>query len=66
MFLTVRQGEYLYTMNRFFRDNDQLPPVDVLAKLMGVSPNAAHEALERLERVGAIEKNSCGKWMFKR
>lgn len=64
--LTERQKEYLDFMRAFFAENDQLPPIQVLAEAMGVTNNAANDALTRLIRAGAIERNSVGKWMFAR
>ena len=64
--MTPKQKEYLTAMNEFYYYNHQLPPVDRLAEIMGVHPNAAHEALKRLERAGEIKRNSCNKWMFAR
>ena len=64
--VTPRQQEYLSEMRRFYNENDMLPPVDRLAKIMSVHPNAAQEALKRLELAGVIQKNSVNKWMFAR
>ena len=64
--LTERQKEYIEFMKIFFNENDQLPPIQVLAKGMGVTNNAASDALTRLIRAGEIQRNSVGKWMFAR
>ena len=64
MKLTPRQREYVVFMRQFLNENDQLPPVAVLAKAMGVTGNAADEALKRIERAGYIKRNSVGKYMF--
>ena len=63
---TKRQDEYLKAMKLFYDKNDQLPPVSKLADIMGVHPNAAAEAIKRLESVGAIERNEVNKWRFRR
>jgi Mn-dependent DtxR family transcriptional regulator len=64
--LTDRQKEYLKFMRDFFDKNDQLPPIKILADGMGVTNNAASDALTRLIRAGEIQRNSLGKWMFAR
>ena len=63
---TKRQKAYLSAMREFFMENDQLPPVNSLAEIMGVHPNAAQEALDRLARAGQIERNAVNKWRFAR
>ena len=64
--MTERQMQYLEFMREFFNENDQLPPIQVLADGMGVTHNAANDALTRLIRAGEIQRNSVGKWMFAR
>ena len=64
--LTDRQKQYLAYMQKFFSENDQLPPIQALADAMGVTHNAANDAITRLIRAGEIQRNSVGKWMFKR
>ena len=64
--MTKRQEEYLSAMRHFYNNNDQLPPVSKLAELMGVHPNAAAEAIKRLETSGVIERNAVNKWRFTR
>lgn len=66
MGISERQAEYLSFMRDFFAENDQLPPVSVLAAGLGVTHNAANDALTRLMRAGVIQKNSVGKWMLSR
>ena len=66
MKLTSRQSEYLEYMHLYFTDNDQLPSVSALASGMGVTENAAHEAIKRLSGSGYIERNEAGKWRFTR
>jgi len=63
---TKRQAEYLSAMKLFYDNNDQLPPVSKLADIMDVHPNAAAEAIKRLESSGVIERNEVNKWRFKR
>ena len=59
--------EVLAFMRQFFADNDQLPPMAVIARAFGwVSVQSAHEHLHKLARFGHIEKNAVGKWRFAR
>jgi DNA-binding transcriptional regulator YhcF (GntR family) len=62
--LTNRQLHYRTVMEKFFKENDQLPPMAMLAELAGTSSNAAYEMLHKLEQRGVIERNTVGK--FKR
>jgi DNA-binding transcriptional regulator YhcF (GntR family) len=64
--MTPRLSEYHKFLRAFFEDNDQFPPVYLLAEAMGVNPNAAHCALLRLEAQNIIQRNSIGKWMWYR
>ena len=65
--MTARENEVLDFAQKFFRENDQLPPEASIAKQFGwSSANSAHEILMRLERRGAIERNAVGKWRFSR
>ena len=66
MKITKTQQKYLIAIIEFFAENDQSPPVDALADMVGVHPNSAHQALRRLELAGAIERNSVGKYRFTR
>ena len=59
--------EVLAFMRQFFADNDQLPPMAVIARAFGwVSDAAAQHHMELLARFGHIEKNAVGKWRFAR
>jgi Mn-dependent DtxR family transcriptional regulator len=60
--MTKKQIRYVKAMGRFFADNDQFPPMQVLADMMFVSSNAAQEMTARLERMGVIERNSVNKY----
>lgn len=59
--------EVLAFMRQFFADNDQLPPLSVIARAFGWScVGAAQYHTELLARFGYIEKNAVGKWRFAR
>ena len=62
--ITKRQKEYLTFMYAFFKKNDQLPPMSLLAEKMGVAQNAAQEMMLRLEYDGHIKRNAVGKWKW--
>lgn len=64
--LTDKQCELMNYLWGFFIDNDQLPPVHVIARHFGwSSPNAAHEKLQGLSEIhGFLEKNTVNKWKF--
>lgn len=64
--LTKRQQEYFDYMVSFFKENDQFPPVAVMAEGMGVTNKAVEEAQQRLARAGVIERNVVGKWRLAR
>jgi Mn-dependent DtxR family transcriptional regulator len=62
--LTNRQLHYRAVMEEFFEENDQFPPMAMLADLVGTSNNAAYAMIHKLEQRGVIERNTVGK--FKR
>tara|TARA_R110002096_G_scaffold352476_3_gene545463 strand:+ start:478 stop:681 length:204 start_codon:yes stop_codon:yes gene_type:complete len=59
---TSVQKRYKEAMRKFFIENDQMPPVSVLAEIMERNPTAAAQAQSRLEAQGIIERNSVGKY----
>lgn len=65
--LTPRQAEILQFLQEFHAAEDQLPTYHLIADRFDfASLNAASEHMKALERKGAIEKNQCGNWRFKR
>jgi Mn-dependent DtxR family transcriptional regulator len=64
--LTARQKEYLECIRKFFAENDQLPPILVLARAMGVTNTSAQGVVERLVDAGELQYNSVGRVMFAR
>lgn len=62
-----RQLEVLTFMKSFFKDNDQPPPMSVIARQFGFrSPNAAQYHIDWLLRHGYLERNSLGNLKFSR
>ncbi|MEJ5125833.1 hypothetical protein WH367_07215 [Comamonas sp. MYb21] len=65
--IPARQLEVLTFMQAFFKDNDQTPPMAVIAQHFGFrSPNAAQYHVEWLLRHGYLERNSLGNLKFSR
>ncbi|WP_312463527.1 hypothetical protein [Comamonas sp.] len=65
--IPARQLEVLTFMRGFFKDNDQTPPMAVIAQHFGFrSPNAAQYHVEWLLRHGYLERNSVGNLRFAR
>ena len=64
---TPRNQDVLAFMREFFAENDQLPPVERIAKHFGwASLQSAHCHLEALQKHGLIERNAVGKFRFAR
>ena len=64
---TPRNQDVLAFMREFFVENDQLPPVERIAKHFGwASMQSAHCHLEALQKHGLIERNAVGKFRFAR
>jgi SOS-response transcriptional repressor LexA len=62
-----RSLEVLEYLQRFFAENDQLPPIARIAAEFGWgSAQSAHEHMHKLARWGYIEPNAVGKWRFVR
>ncbi len=62
-----RQLEVLTFMQSFFKDNDQTPPMAVIAEHFGFrSPNAAQYHIDWLLRHGYLERNSLRNLKFSR
>ncbi|WP_313331347.1 hypothetical protein [Comamonas sp.] len=62
-----RQLEVLTFMQSFFKDNDQTPPMAVIAQHFGFrSPNAAQYHIDWLLRHGYLQRNSLGNLKFSR
>lgn len=64
--LTPPQREILEFMREFFLENDQTPPVSIVAQRFGLTVNGAHWHLAEMGRKGALEKNAAGRWRFAR
>ncbi len=63
--LTPRQAQVLAYLRIFFATNHCLPPCAQIAHDFGWrSNNAANEALQQLERHGALERNELGGYKF--
>lgn len=62
MKLTPLQQEYVDFMSGYFLENDQFPPMLVLADYFDVYPNAVQCNLECLMKKGVVTKNKAGKW----
>jgi DNA-binding transcriptional regulator YhcF (GntR family) len=62
--MTPRLQRYVFAIDKYFRENDQLPSCMHLAEMVGVTNNAAAEAYWRLEREGVVSRNAANK--FKR
>lgn len=62
-----RQLEVLTFMQAFFKDNDQPPPMSVIARQFGFrSPSAAQYHIDWLLHHGYLERNSLGNLKFSR
>ena len=64
--LTPPQRAILEFMREFFLENDQTPPVSIVAQRFGLTVNGAHWHLAEMGRKGALEKNAAGRWRFAR
>lgn len=58
--------EVLAFMQAFFGDNDQLPPVAVVAKHFGWAVGSADWHIQALIKHGLLERNALGKLKFAR
>lgn len=58
--------EVLAFMRAFFADNDQLPPVAVVAKHFGWAAGSADWHIQALIKHGLLERNVLGKLKFAR
>ena len=64
---TARQLEVLDFMRAFLAENDEMPPMWVIAKHFGFrSENAAQCHVDALMRKGFLERNSIGNLRFTR
>lgn len=64
---TPRNLDVMAYLRHFFEQNDQLPPVERIAKHFGwASMQSAHCHLEALQKHGLIERNAVGKFRFAR
>lgn len=61
-----KQLKILAFMRAFFKENDQLPPVAVIASKFGMNPNGADWHVQALVRLGRLERNAVGKLRFAR
>lgn len=61
----LQESVFAY-MVEFFADNDQLPPVWIVAAEYDKYENQIHEMLLSFEKRGMIERNAVGKWRFSR
>ncbi len=64
--LSQLQIDVFSYLEEFFKENDQLPPVYVIALMFAKYPNQIHEMLVGFEKRRMIEKNAVGKWRFAR
>ena len=65
--LSASNQAVLAYMRAFFIDNDQLPPVSLIARHFGWSTlGAAHHHVVTLLRHGVVERNAVGKLRFAR
>lgn len=64
--LLTEKQQYLFNfLVSFFKQNDQIPPAEVIRDHFGwSSANAAYQMMICLEKRGHIKRNSVGKWMF--
>ncbi len=65
--LTDKQLNVYCFMREFFQDNDQLPPQNTIVQKFGWKDERNAANYQRaLEAKGYLEKNSVGKYRFKR
>jgi len=64
--LSQLQTEVFAFLVEFFNENDQLPPVAFIAFRFAKHANQIQEMLVAFEKKDLIEKNTVGKWRFKR
>ena len=63
--LTAMQDKLLTYLQDFYKENDQLPPMQSIRdKFDWASCNSALTALRQLEKRELIEKNAVGKYRF--
>lgn len=62
----VRQADILAYCHEFFAENDQLPTQLCVATRFDVTQQVAQKYMIRLCDAGHIERNSVGRWRFKR
>ena len=63
---TAKNLEVLAYMREFFRENDQLPPVAIIAEHFGMNTTGADWHAKALLRLGMVERNAVGKLRFAR
>lgn len=63
---SARNLEVLAFMRAFFSDNDQLPPVAVVARHFGWAAGTADWHIHALIHHGLLERNALGKLRFAR
>lgn len=64
--LSERQAAVLSFLVDFYLENDQLPPMQVIANKFEFSVNAAQHQINQLRRKKYIEHNAVGKYKFSR
>lgn len=65
--LTDRELDVLVYMKEFFRSEDMLPTLDMIAQHSGyTAPSGALNLCRSLQKKGYIERNQLGKWRFAR
>ena len=63
---TEKNLEVLAYMREFYLENDQLPPVAIIAKHFGMNTTGADWHAKALLRLGMVERNAVGKLRFAR
>jgi hypothetical protein len=64
--LSKLQSDVHSYMVDFFKENDQLPPVQSICNEFHKFPNQIQEMLVSFGKKGLIERNAVGKWRFAR
>lgn len=62
--ISIKQAEALSFMITFYAENDQLPPIAVVAQHLGIWGNHANDLAVALEKKGYIQRNAVGKFKF--
>lgn len=63
---TAKNLEVLAYMREFYLENDQLPPVAIIAEHFGMNTTGADWHAKALLRLGIVERNAVGKLRFAR